>query len=84
MFSSTKQIATDPQACLGEKPFEELTIMKSAWGLNIYDTTAWNSAQVEEVGLADFKEMLVDKFNAVEWDKDLGENRDEWDMELVF
>ena len=57
--------------------------MKSAWGLNIYDTAAWNSAQVEEVGLADFEEMLVDDFDAVEWDKVLGTNWDQWDEELV-
>ena len=57
--------------------------MKSAWGLNIYDTAAWNSAQVEEVGLADFEEMLVDDFDAVEWDKVLGINWNQWDEELV-
>jgi len=80
MFSGTKQIATDRRACLGDKPFEELTIMKSAWGPNIYNAAAWNSAQVEEVNLADFEEMLVDDFDAVKWDKVLGAD---WDEELV-
>ena len=77
MFSGTKQIATDRRACLGDKPFEELTIMKSAWGPDIYDAAAWNSAQVEEIGLADFQEMLIDDSDAVEWDKALSTN--EWD-----
>ncbi|KIM37619.1 hypothetical protein M413DRAFT_39798, partial [Hebeloma cylindrosporum] len=60
MFSGTKQIATDRRSCLGPKPFEELTVMKSAWGPGIYDAASWNSAQVEEVGLVEFEEMLVD------------------------
>ena len=49
----------------------------------IYDTAAWSSAQVEEVGLANFEEMLVDDFDAVEWDKVLGTNWNQWDEELV-
>lgn len=86
MFSGTKQIATDRRASLGPTKFEELTIMKSAWGPNIYDSAAWNSVQVEEVvSLVDFEEMLVDDFDAVEWDKVLGADwTDDWsDPELV-
>jgi hypothetical protein len=44
--------------------------LKSAWGPNIYDAAAWNAAQVEEVSLLDFKQMLVDDADMVEWDKD--------------
>lgn len=47
-------------------------MMKSAWGPDIYDTAAWNSTQVEEVGLIDFEEMLIDDFDADTWDKALG------------
>ena len=53
--------------------------MKSTWGPNIYDTAACNAAQVEEISLLDFEQMLV------EWDnlKD-----DSWlnddDFELVL
>ena len=34
---------------------------------------------MEEVGLANFKEMLVDDFDAVECDKVLGTNWNQWD-----
>ena len=77
-----KQIATDQRARLAEKPFEELTMMKSAWGPDIYDATAWNSAQVEEVGLTDFEEMLVDDFDADKWDKALGIDSDQWNLDI--
>jgi hypothetical protein len=70
VFSSTKQVATDRRASLGPTLFEELTILKSAWGPNIYDAAAWNAAQVEEVSLLDFEEMLGDNADTAEWDKD--------------
>jgi len=76
MFSGTKQIASDRRACLGPITFEELTIMKSTWGTNIYDAAAWNTAQVEEVNFHDFEEMLVDDMDTVEWYKDLQEWND--------
>ena len=76
MFSGTKQIAVDRRARLGSKVFEELTIMGSAWGPGLYDAAAWNAAQVEEVDLlefeemlVEFKEMLIDDDDTVEWDK---------------
>lgn len=57
--------------------------MKSAWGPGIYDAAAWNSAQVEEIGLADFEDMLIDDIDAVEWDKALGMGWNQWDEELI-
>ena len=51
--------------------------MKSAWGTKLYDTAAWNTAQVEEeeeVNLLDFEQMLVDDFDMVELDEDQGEH----------
>jgi hypothetical protein len=56
--------------------------MKSAWGPNIYNAAAWNSAQVEEVGLANFEEMLVDDLDVVKWDKALGANWNQWDEDV--
>lgn len=56
--------------------------MKSAWGLDIYNATAWNAAQVEEIGLADFEEMLVDDFDADKWDKALGIDSDQWNLDI--
>jgi len=67
VFSGTKQVATDRRACLGPAVFEELTIMKSTWGPNIYDAAACNAAQVEEVSLLDFEQMLVDDIDMAEW-----------------
>ena len=31
------------------------------------DTSAWNAAQVEEVSIIDFEQMLVDDTDGVEW-----------------
>ena len=49
LFSGSKQIATDRRAHLGPIVLEELVIMKSAWGSELYDMAAWNVAQVEEI-----------------------------------
>ena len=58
LFSGSKQIAIDRCACLGSIVFEELVIMKSAWGPDLYDMAAWNAAQVDEVVSFDYQEML--------------------------
>lgn len=47
-----------------------VTLLKSAWGPNVYDAAAWNATQVEEVCLPDFEQMLVNDADTVEWDKD--------------
>ena len=72
LFSGTKQIATDRRASLGSVAFEELTMMKSAWGPDLYDMAAWTTAQVQEVSMFDFEEMLVEDAECLAWDKDLG------------
>ena len=73
LFSGSKQIATDRRAQLGNTIFEELVIMKSAWGPELYDMAAWNAAQVEEVELLfDFEEMLIEDAASTVWDKDMG------------
>ena len=74
LFSGTKQIATDRRASLGSTAFEELTMMKSAWGPELYDMAAWTTAQVQEVSMEvsmfDFEEMLVEDAECLAWDKD--------------
>ena len=45
-------------------------IVGSAWGPELYDFAAWNTAQVEEVML-DYEEMLLDDANALEWENKL-------------
>jgi len=69
LFSGTKQIATDRRACLGPIAFEELTIMKSAWGPKLFDVAAWNAAQTQEVEVGDFEQMLIDDVELDEWVK---------------
>ena len=70
--STSKQITTDCQACLGSKVFEELVVMGSAWGADLCDMAAWSASQVEEMDSfnfeADFEVMLTsdDEFLAQE------------------
>jgi hypothetical protein len=69
MFSGTKQIATDRRAALGNSIFEELTMMKSAWGPDLCDVGAWNAAQEEEVDIPEFEfeQILLDDVELEEW-----------------
>jgi hypothetical protein len=69
LFSGSKQIATDRRACLGPIVFEELVIMKSAWGPDLYDMAAWNAAQIDEVTSFDFQEMLEEDKECEAWDE---------------
>lgn len=80
LFSGTKQIATDRRARLGLVTFEELTLMRSAWGPGIYDFAGWNSSQVEDVILDDFEQMLVEDVDCLEWEKELSDT----DTELIL
>jgi hypothetical protein len=73
LFSGSKQIATDRRAHLGPIVFEELVIMKSAWGPDLYDMAAWNAAQSGEVSSFDFEEMLMDDHSGDVWDKETAE-----------
>jgi len=70
LFSGSKQIATDRRACLGPAVFEELVIMRSAWGPDLYDMAAWTTSQVEEVDFFEFEEMLVDDDECLAWEKE--------------
>lgn len=70
IFSGSKQIATDRQACLGPKVFEELVIMKSAWGPGLYDHAALHTSEVEEVDLVEFEELLIDDEDCIAWDQE--------------
>lgn len=70
LFSGSKQIATDRRACLGPKVFEELVIMKSAWGPDLHDMSAWSAAQVEEISNFDFEEMLANDVECTAWDNE--------------
>ena len=71
LFSGTKQVAVDRRARLGSVRFEELTIMGSAWGPDIYDLAAWNNIQREDINLLDFEQMLIEDVDVMDWEKDL-------------
>lgn len=71
LFSASKQTADLHRASLGAKWFEELQIMKFAWRKKVSNLAACNWAQVEQVELGEYCEILeVDKTSA-EWDKEL-------------
>ncbi|KIM34891.1 hypothetical protein M413DRAFT_79948 [Hebeloma cylindrosporum] len=70
VFSGSKQIATDRRACLGSTVFEELVIMGSAWGPDLYDMAAWSTLQVEEIDSFDFEAMLVEDNDFLAEEKD--------------
>lgn len=50
--------------------------MKSAWRKDIADLAAQNSAQIEEVELDEFSEILEAEGLAAEWDRQIGAD---WD-----
>ena len=63
--------------------FEEIVITKSAWGPDLYDMAAWNASQIDEIGLFNFEELLLDDTAGLAWDKDMeddveGDEIDEW------
>lgn len=71
LFSASKQTADLHQASLGAKWFEELQIMKFAWRKKVSDLAACNWAQVEQVELREYCEILEADKTSAEWDKEL-------------
>ena len=51
--------------------FEELVIMKSAWGPGLYDQAALNRSEVEEISLMEFEEMLIEDADCLVWDQEI-------------
>jgi len=58
--------------CLSPQIFKELVIMKSAWGLELHGMATWSAAQVKEISLFDFEEMLAEDIECTAWDNELG------------
>ena len=81
LFLGTKQIADEHQSWLGDTVFEDLALMKSAWGPELYDFAAWNAAQVKEVML-DYEQLLLDDVDSMEWDKELHSEFDGFELEI--
>jgi hypothetical protein len=46
--------------------------MKFAWRQDIVDLAAWNSAQVEEVDLDEYSELLESDEQIAQWDSQFG------------
>ncbi|EKM81447.1 hypothetical protein AGABI1DRAFT_36291 [Agaricus bisporus var. burnettii JB137-S8] len=69
LFSASKQVATDRRSRLGSDRFEELLVMKSAWRGTMVDWAAVNTAEVEEVDLVDYVELLEADKQAQEWEE---------------
>jgi len=59
---------SDRRACLGSERFEEILIMKSAWGGNLVDWAALNSSEVEEIDLVEYEELLDADEKVMDWD----------------
>lgn len=68
LFSGAKQIAVDRRSRLGADLFEKLQMMKYAWRDSMTDLAAWNSAQVEEVSLEEYKDFLAADKEIDTWD----------------
>jgi hypothetical protein len=81
LFSSSKQVVTECRAHLGSDRFEELLVMKSAWRGMIRDWAATNSAEVEEVDLVEYEELLEEDVQARTWDDEDEEHIFESDIE---
>lgn len=45
-------------------------MMKHSWKLSLVDIAAWNSGQVEEVDMEEFKEMLLSNEEEDKWATD--------------
>jgi hypothetical protein len=59
--------------------FEELVMMKSAWGSDLYDAARVNTDQIEEVSVLEYEQILLDDAESLVWD-----NGSEPDLELII
>jgi hypothetical protein len=70
LFSAGKEIAVSRRVQLGADRFEQLQMLKFAWRKGLVDHAAWNSNQVEEFDLDEYKELLTADIEAGQWDTD--------------
>ncbi len=71
MYPTLARIALDVLPCQASSVPCERLFMKFAWRQNIVDLAAWNSAQVEEVGLEEYSELLEEEGLAAKWDNEI-------------
>jgi len=77
LFSASKQTADDQRVSLGAEQFEELQMMKFAWWRDIFDVASWNSREIEEVDLDEYREIL----SADAWAEEFEKEDDEFVLE---
>jgi hypothetical protein len=68
LFSASKQTADLHRSSLGAKHFEKLQIIKFVWRRDLPDHVACNWAQVEEVQLGEYSDILEADGISAEWD----------------
>jgi hypothetical protein len=73
LFSAGAEIATDRRSRLGTDRFEQLQILKHAWKGQIVDTASFNSSEIEDIYLDEFRELFVR-------DQELVESSDDEEM----
>ena len=66
LFSLGAEIATDCQSRLGSDRFEQLQILKHAWQDQIVDIASFNSSEIEDVYLDEYKELFTRNQKLVE------------------
>lgn len=59
LFSAGAEIATDRRSRLGADRFEQLQILKHAWQGQIVDAASFNSSEIEDVYLDEFRELFT-------------------------
>ena len=59
LFSAGAKIATDHRSHLGSDRFEQLQILKHAWQDQIVDAASFNSSEIENIYLDEFRELFA-------------------------
>ena len=66
LFSTGGKIATDWHSHLGSDIFEQLQVLRHAWQNRIVDQANLNSANVDEINMEEFQELLQQDEDLVE------------------
>ena len=66
LFSMGGKIATDWHSHLGSDIFEQLQVLRHAWQNRIVDQANLNSANVDEINMEEFQELLQQDEDLVE------------------
>jgi hAT family C-terminal dimerisation region len=70
LFSAGAEIATDRRSRLGADRFEQLQILKHAWQDQIADAASFNSSEIKDIYLDEFRELFARDQELVEGSND--------------